>query len=61
MFKYAYIVYGMVVLVVSTVANLEHASSTSTTSSNWISHSGGGFWGGSHGSTGGFSSGGSHK
>jgi hypothetical protein len=61
MFKFAYIVYGLVVLVASTVANLGAAGSATNTSSGWNSHSSGVFWGGSGGSTGGFSSGGGHK
>lgn len=61
MFKYAYIVYGAVVLIASTAANLNYVSAAGSTSSGWNSHSSGLFWGGSGGSTGGFSSGGSHK
>jgi hypothetical protein len=61
MFKFAYIVYGAVVLITSTVTNLNYARLAGSTSSGWNSHSNGVFWGGSGGSTGGFSSGGSHK
>lgn len=61
MFKYAYIVYGLVVVVASTVTNLHYANSANSTASGWNSHSNGVFWGGSGGSTGGFSSGAGHK
>jgi hypothetical protein len=61
MFRHMYVVYGAVVLIFSTITNLNYASTASSTSSGWYSHSNGVFWGGSGGSTGGFSSGGSHK
>jgi len=61
MFKFSYIVYGLTVLIGSTIANMESASSATNTSNGWNSHSSSIFWGGSGGSTGGFSSGGSHK
>ena len=61
MFRFIYLVYGVVVLIACTVANLNYASLSGSTSSGWTSHSSGISWGGSGGSTGGFSSGGSHK
>ena len=61
MSKFLYILYGGVILVGSTVIDLNYAAVNSGTSSAWISHGGGTYWGGSGGSTGGFSSGGSHK
>lgn len=61
MIKFLYIVYGAIVIVVSTITNLAYMGDSSTTSRNWNSHSGGTSYGGSSGSTGGFSSGGSHK
>jgi hypothetical protein len=61
MFRYLYIVYGAVVVIVTTITNLNYSIAASSTSSGWFSHSSGVSWGGSGGSTGGFSSGGSHK
>ena len=49
------------ILVCSTVVNINYAAVNSGTGSGWNSHGGGAFWGGAGGSTGGFSSGGSHK
>jgi len=59
--KFLYILYGGVILVCSTVVNINYAAVNSGTGSGWNSHGGGAFWGGAGGSTGGFSSGGSHK
>ena len=61
MFKFFYVLFGTIVLVTSTIVNIGYAGSSGTTSSGWNSHSSGLSWGGSTGSTGGFSSGGSHK
>jgi hypothetical protein len=61
MFRYIYIIYGAVVLVVTTVTNLNYSIAAGSTSSGWYSHSNGISWGGSGGSTGGFSSGAGHK
>jgi hypothetical protein len=61
MFRYMFIVYGAIVLIATTITNLNYASTSTSTSRGWYSHSSGVYWGGSGGSTGGFSSGGSHK
>lgn len=61
MLKFIYIIYGGVVVVVSTLTNLNYVGQSTTTSSNWNSHGTGSSYGGSGGSTGGFSSGGGHK
>jgi hypothetical protein len=61
MFRYMYIVFGAVVVIVTTVTNLNYSIAATSTGSGWVSHSSGMYWGGSSGSTGGFSSGAGHK
>lgn len=61
MFKFAYIVYGLIVLIGCTITNINYAAKGSSTGSGWTSQGGGFFTGGSGGSTGGFFSGGGHK
>jgi hypothetical protein len=59
MFKLLYLIYGGIVVVVSTVLNLSYVGSSTGPSSSWSSHSGGtsSYGGGSTGSY----SGGHHK
>lgn len=61
MFKFIYLVYGTIVLITATTINLNVANGGGMASNSWHTHSNGISWGGSGGSTGGFSSGGAHK
>jgi hypothetical protein len=61
MFKFGYIVYGLIVLIACTVTNMNYAAKGTTAGSGWSSQGGGFAWGGSSGSTGGFFSGVGHK
>ncbi len=61
MYKFAYIVYGLIVMIGCTATNLNYAARGTSTGSGWNSHGGGFATGGSGGSTGGFFSGVGHK
>ena len=63
MLKLLYFIYALVILGGSLIGVITSTADATGSSggSGWFLHSGGSSWGGSHGSTGGFSSGGSHK
>ena len=58
MFKFLYLIYGAIVVIVSTVLNLSYMGPSTGSSNSWSSHGGTSSYGG--GSTGSYS-GGHHK
>lgn len=58
MFKFIYAIYGAIVVIVSTVINLNYLTESGSSSSNWGSRSGGSSYGSG---SGGYSGGGHHK